>query len=77
MKGYLADLWRYQMSTNMWTWISGTDSTPFYGKYGTKGVPDYLNMPGGRYGAAGWFDSLREEFWLFGGTGLGASDSGM
>jgi hypothetical protein len=34
--------------------------------YGTLGVPDAANVPGGRYGIANWMDRSG-NFWLFGG----------
>jgi N-acetylneuraminic acid mutarotase len=77
-RGYLNDLWEFNPSTNQWTWISGSRtlgnsncyqpgiecSQP--GIYGTLGQSAALNVPGGRIGAVGAFDS-NGNFWLFGG----------
>jgi len=41
------------------------------GVYGEKGNASPDNYPGARQGAVGWYDSLRQEFWLFGGLGCG------
>ena len=46
--GNLNDLWKYNPTTNQWTWISG-DKTPNQGSvYGIKGVADASNKPGAR-----------------------------
>jgi len=57
-------------------WVSGSDTTGETGVYGTKGVADGNNAPGGRAGSVSWTDS-EGDFWLFGGEGLDANgDSG-
>ncbi len=57
-------------------WVSGSDTTGETGVYGTKGVADANNAPGGRTGSVSWTDS-EGDFWLFGGAGLDANgDSG-
>ena len=48
------------------------------GIYGEKGISSSFNHPGARYGAVGWYDSVRQEYWLFGGHGRdGVSGIGM
>ncbi len=80
--GELNDLWEFSPSSGTWTWISGSDalngspgesigSGPA-GVYGTMGVPSATNTPGGRTNAMSWTDSSG-NFWLFGGSGNGAS----
>ena len=64
--GYLNDLWRYDPSTSMWTWVSGANTTDQVGVYGTNGVPDVANVPGARVASISWTDSAG-NFWLFGG----------
>lgn len=59
-----------------WTWISGFSEGDQRGVYGVQGVPSADNYPGGRYRKARWYDSVREELWVFGGTGYGSSDYG-
>jgi N-acetylneuraminic acid mutarotase len=72
-EGYLNDLWEYNPTTNIWTWMSGSSTvvaTGAYGTtgvYGTKGVPAATNVPSVRYGAVSWTDSIG-NLWLFGGT---------
>jgi len=64
------------MNDSTWTWISGSNILNQPGVYGEKGIASTGNHPGARYGAVGWYDSLKEEFWLFGGSGYSNSTSG-
>jgi len=59
------------MSDSTWTWMSGSNTTEQPSVYGEKGIASADNNPGSRSNAVGWYDSLREEFWLFGGLGFG------
>jgi len=70
--GNLNDLWEYQLSSGVWTWIGGSSSTAAAGTYGLQGVPAGSNFPGAREQAAGWLDSSG-NFWLFGGFGFDSS----
>ena len=70
--GDLNDLWEYNPSTGYWTWVSGSSKRRQPGVYGTKGVANGSNVPGGRDSAATWVDSSG-NFWLFGGSGYDAS----
>jgi len=56
------------MNDSTWTWVSGTNIANHPGVYVEKGVPNKDYIPRARRGAVGWYDSLKEEFWLFGGT---------
>jgi N-acetylneuraminic acid mutarotase len=69
--GQLNDLWKYDPSTNMWTWMKGDIVFLQMGKYGTQGVASSTNNPGARDGAAAWTDNAG-NLWLFGGYGYGA-----
>lgn len=62
------DLWRFDPTTLEWTWVSGSDWPNEPGIYGTKGIPDPSNVPGGRSSAVSWLDPSG-NFWLFGGKG--------
>jgi hypothetical protein len=62
--GRLNDLWKFDGA--MWTWVSGTNLDDQAGVYGTKGVADAGNVPGGRDGSVSWMDS-HGNFWVFGG----------
>jgi N-acetylneuraminic acid mutarotase len=66
--GKLNDLWKYDPTSNEWTWISGSNSLSQAGIYGTKGVSDPSNVPGAREFAASWVDA-DGDLWLFGGDG--------
>jgi hypothetical protein len=70
----LNDLWRYTPSTDLWTWMSGSNLTNQVGVYGTKGVPSSTSIPGARYGSISWINE--GGLWLFGGGGFAASSSG-
>ena len=60
------DLWRYDVSTGQWTWISGSTSRDVAGTYGTLNTPSGSNVPGARSRSVAWFDASG-NFWLFGG----------
>lgn len=63
--GKLNDLWRYDGSN--WTWLSGSMLTAQAGVYGTLGVPDVANVPGGHSAGACVVDS-KNNFWLIAGN---------
>jgi N-acetylneuraminic acid mutarotase len=67
---YLNDLWYYDPTAQQWTWVSGSSAQGANGTYGTAGTPG--GIPGARYGVQTWQDSSG-HFWLFGGTGFGAT----
>ena len=54
--GRLNDLWYYNTSTNLWTWMTGDSSLNVYGNYGSIGVPSSNNKPGSRVDATCWID---------------------
>jgi len=67
------DLWRYDLTTNMWTWIKGSNTfTSFgasYGVEGTIGIEDAMNRPCVRSGAI--CTKVGNMVYLYGGyTGL-------
>ena len=47
--GYLNDLWKYNISTTLWTWMSGGNIIDQAGVYGINGVSHIDNVPGSRY----------------------------
>lgn len=69
--GWLNDLWKYNPTTNEWTWIRGSNFIDQNGKYGTLGVSSPTNEPGGREFPTYWKDNSG-NFWLFGGDGWDA-----
>ena len=77
--GRLSDLWRFNPSTNQWTWIGGNTTVPVnsgcngctLGQLpvpGMLGIPAPGNTPGGLSDAATWSDK-NGNLWLFGGWG--------
>jgi len=58
------------VNDSTWTWISGGGTINQSGEYGEKGTPNSSNVPSSRGYAAGWYDDLRKELWLFGGDVL-------
>ena len=67
--GELNDLWKFNPTTNEWTWVSGSNGANQAGTYGTKGTSSSANVPGARSSSVGWIDSTN-NLWLFGGTGI-------
>lgn len=79
-------LWEFDPNSGEWTWVSGDEGdTRNYsyqqtwgltlgnpGVYGTKGVSDPANKPGGREAAVGWSDS-DGNVWIFGGYGTASA----
>lgn len=74
ISGWLNDLWKYDISTGEWTWISGSSTADNIGVYGTKGVADEANNPGARIGSVSWMDGSG-ILWLFGGEGRDSAGS--
>jgi len=73
------DLWKYNIASNEWTWVSGSNSTgqagsgPL-GSYGTEGVAASSNVPPARYYQHEWIDTSN-NLWMWGG-GQWVSDNG-
>lgn len=66
--GFLNDLWKYNPTTNQWTWLHGNTTTYAAANYGTILTPSSTNVPGARYDANSWIDGAG-NLWLFGGLG--------
>lgn len=66
-RGRLNDLWKYDTSTGMWTWVSGSNAVAEVPTYGIKGTPSSTNVPGSRDQGLAW--SQGNNLWLFGGYG--------
>jgi hypothetical protein len=73
--GILGDLWKYNIASGQWTWVSGSNIANPNGVYGTKGTAAPANAPGGRQTAVLWVDSLG-NVWLFGGFGFDSVGTG-
>jgi N-acetylneuraminic acid mutarotase len=70
----LNDLWEFNPSTSLWTWMGGSSYLFPPGVYGTLGMPAAGNIPGCRDNAVRWTDSSG-NFWLSGGHGCDASNN--
>jgi N-acetylneuraminic acid mutarotase len=71
----LNDLWEFNTSTGLWTWIGGSQldgPSGQPGAYGKLETAAATNVPGSRYLANSWTDS-GGHFWLFGGYGTDAN----
>lgn len=66
------DLWKYNISSNQWTWMTGASTISDAGNYGTKGVPSTSNSPPYKSGAVGATDS-NGNLWLYGGYSASAA----
>ncbi|HYF32178.1 MAG TPA: kelch repeat-containing protein [Chitinophagaceae bacterium] len=73
--GFLNDMWKYDLSTNQWTWLKGDNVPNVNGVYGTLGTPDAANKPGSRNHGEMWTDNAG-NIWLFGGNGFAEADFG-
>lgn len=67
--GFLNDLWKYDVSSNQWTWVHGSSTAGQAPIYGTQGVAASANTPGGRTNCVSWTDN-NGDLWLFGGGNL-------
>jgi gliding motility-associated-like protein len=70
--GLLNDLWRFDPSNNLWTWMGGSNTLNSAGSYGIVGLPLPTNIPGARRHAVTWTDK-NGNLWLFGGRGFSAN----
>ncbi len=70
--GFLNTLWKFNPTTNEWTWVKGDKLIDKCGTYGTKGNEHINNKPGARYGSSTWIDASG-NLWLYGGYGLNGS----
>jgi hypothetical protein len=73
----LNDLWEFNISTKQWTWVSGSNIANQTGTYGSEATSNLStgaagNVPGARWGAAGWADA-NSNLWFFGGWGYGTN----
>jgi hypothetical protein len=67
----------FNISSRIWTWVSGSNTLNTVGTYGTKGVPSANNYPGSRTGHSMVFHSSLNCLFVFGGEGYAAATSGM
>ena len=72
---HLNDLWKFDPTTAVWTWVSGGPTSAGGGYGPAPGTPTPGNIPGARREAAGWADASGNQ-WIFGGFGLASSGTG-
>ncbi|HRP90766.1 MAG TPA: kelch repeat-containing protein [Edaphocola sp.] len=73
----MGDLWKYEIATDLWTWVSGSTlsaATNQTANYGTMGVAAATNKPGGRMWPITWVDT-GNNLWMLGGLGYTATTS--
>ncbi|PBQ33361.1 hypothetical protein CNR22_16770 [Sphingobacteriaceae bacterium] len=68
----LNDLWKFDITTYNWTWVSGATTINQFGNFTTQGVASSTNVPGARRYSSGWADNSG-NLWVFGGYGYGTS----
>lgn len=70
--GRLSDLWKFDTSTQMWTWMAGLNTRNNNGNYGVRLTPNAANYPGSRNYITLKVDK-NNNLWLFGGYGYAAA----
>lgn len=65
--GLLNDVWRYDITSNLWTWMKGLSRTGGVGVYGSLYSSAPANTPGSR-GRAVAYLSLNGDAYVFGGS---------
>lgn len=74
--GFLNDLWKFTPATNKWTWEKGDSAVGQFSVYGTPGISNAANTPGGSFSSVSWTD-LNGNLWLFGGFGFAGNAFGF
>jgi N-acetylneuraminic acid mutarotase len=69
-RGFLGDLWLYDIGDNTWTWLAGADTINSPGNQGGKGVANQSFIPESRKRFSSFKDN-EGNFWLFGGQTSG------
>ncbi|MEO8405156.1 MAG: kelch repeat-containing protein [Chitinophagaceae bacterium] len=72
--GRLSDIWKYNTTTNEWTWVNGDDAVNVLASFGTIGIAAISNKPGARNGGTIWVDNS-SNVWLFGGDGYASTST--
>lgn len=70
-----SDVWRYNLTSNLWTWIGGSTGLNNVATYGTKGVAASTNLPGSRDSTALVCDA-NGFLYTFGGYGYDTTGGG-
>ena len=64
--GILSDIWKYNPTSNEWTWVKGEKFVNPPPIFGTKGIASTLNNPRARSACGGWKDK-QGNLWIYGG----------
>lgn len=76
-QGGLSDLWKYNIASNEWAWMGGSNTVNISPIFGTMGVPAPTNTPGARAECkSGWVDA-NNNLWMFGGQDGATAQSGV
>ncbi|MBB6369601.1 kelch repeat-containing protein [Chryseobacterium shigense] len=59
-------VWKYNISTNMWSWTGGADQPNTNGVYNSIGQENTLNTPSARFGSCS-FKDLQGNIFIYGG----------
>jgi len=71
-----SDLWKFDVNTLEWTWVSGSNLPNDYGYFGVQGIPSIINYPSARSETnISWVDSSTNNLWCFGGLLANTSQS--
>lgn len=70
-------MWLYNVTSGLWTWLSGANAINQVGTYGIKGEASMKNWPGARYAHSMVLDPSQKTLILFGGWGYDASSDGI
>ncbi len=68
-QGVLSDLWKFDPTAHLWSWVGGSSTAGAVGQVSTLGSSAASNLPGARTEAAAWTDASG-NLWLMGGDGL-------
>ncbi len=74
--GDLNDLWKFDVSEGMWTWLTGDSTRNQRGKFGLRGVASTSFTPASRTSATGKSDSLG-NLYIFGGFSNAVPEYGV
>jgi hypothetical protein len=64
---FCADVWSFNVSTRIWTWIGGNETSNHPGRYEQLGIPSTTAFPSARSYTANC-RSNDDSVWLFGGS---------
>lgn len=68
-------MWRFNLTSNLWTWFAGSSTTNTVANFGTKGIAAPTNLPGSRYYSTMVADT-NGLIYIFGGFGYDTTTAG-